>query len=256
MDLLPPYGSVFPLAPAERSWDGFSWSCPRTWVRLRKTTTTKTTTTKTGIFRRSRACHNSLLQPALSPRNPVVGVHIEGLAQPVALHNRLSRPVGHLRTLPWRNPMAPARLVDPDVERKTKCLPSACQRPETYFVPSLPQETTAPSELPSALLGQWGGGGGGGGVQKKSIPPSTYLIYDIGVHILMNWKVVRWWWKWSWRDADAMMLDGLLFDMVDVTVNTCNLKSWKEIKTILLFKYVCLFYNLHLHTFVYSIFSI
>ena len=84
--------------------------------------------------------------------------------------------------------MAPARLVDPDVERKTKCLPSACQSPETYFVPSLPQETTAPSELPSALLGQWGGGGG---YKKKSILPSTYLIYDIGVHILMNCKVVR-----------------------------------------------------------------
>ena len=54
---------------------------------------------KAGIFRRSRACHNSLLQPALPPRNPMVGVQIEGLAQPVALHNRFSRPVGHLRIL-------------------------------------------------------------------------------------------------------------------------------------------------------------
>ena len=63
--------------------------------------------------------------------------------------------------------MAPARLVDPDVERKTKRIPSACQSPETYSVSSLPQETTAPSELPSALLGQRGGGGGGGGGYKK-----------------------------------------------------------------------------------------
>ena len=91
VDLLPPYGSVFPFALGCR----FSWSCPRrrtkNWLRKRKK--------KHGIFRRSRACHNSLLQPALSPRNPVLGVHIEGLAQPVALHNRLTQPVGHLRTL-------------------------------------------------------------------------------------------------------------------------------------------------------------
>ena len=80
---------------------GFSWSCPRTWVGLRKKKRKKKRRRKKpGIFRRSRVCHDSLLQPALSPRNPVVGVHIEGLAQPVALHNRLSRPVGQLRTLP------------------------------------------------------------------------------------------------------------------------------------------------------------
>ena len=66
VELLRPYGLVFPFA---------------------------------GNFRRSGACHNSLLQPALSPRNPVVGVHIEGLAQLVGLHNCLSRPVGHLHML-------------------------------------------------------------------------------------------------------------------------------------------------------------
>ena len=201
-------------------------------------------TPKNGIFRRSRACHDCLLQPALSPRNSVVGVQIEGLAQPVALHNRLSRPVGHLRILAWRNPMAPARLVDPDVERKTKCLPSACQSPETFFVPSLPQETTAPWELPSALLGQWGGRGGVGVPKKINstlyIPDLWYRCSHVdelqSCEMMMEMKLMWCWWKWSWCDVDAMMLDGLLFDAVDVTVNTCNLKSWKEIKSILLFK--------------------
>ena len=52
-----------------------------------------------------------------------------------------------------------------------------------------------------------------GGAKKKSIPPSTYLIYDIGVHMLMNWKVVRWWWKWSWCDVDGNEVDVMLMEM-------------------------------------------
>ena len=202
-----------------------------------KNNNNKNNNKKTGIFRRSRACHNSLLQPALSPRNPVVGVHIEGLAQPVALHNRLSRPVGHLRTLPWRNPMAPARLVDPDVERKTKCLPSACLRPETYFVPSLPQETTAPSELPSALLGQWGGGGGGGGTKKINstlyIPDLWYRCSHIdeleSCEMMMKMKLtwcwcydVRWASIWcGWCDGQYMQLEKLKRNKNHIIIQIC-----------------------------------
>ena len=90
VELLRPYGLVFPFAHAERSW---------MWILLELSPHVIGARKKAANFRRSRACHDSLLQPALSPRNPVVGVHIEGLAQLVALHNRLSRPVGHLHML-------------------------------------------------------------------------------------------------------------------------------------------------------------
>ena len=89
-DLLLPQSLVLVSILVECSW---------MWILLELPPTSQSGSKKEPITLRSGASRNGLLQPALSPWNPVVGGNIVGLAQLVALYNSLARPVSPLHNL-------------------------------------------------------------------------------------------------------------------------------------------------------------